>query len=62
MPLLLISVVACTRTSDLILDEFNRGDISKLSPVDSVKLDEYGILMPLFIAKHQDKFIIKKTR
>ena len=60
MPLLLISVVACTRTSDLILDEFNRGDISKLSPVDSVKLDEYGILMPLFIAKHQDKFIIKK--
>lgn len=60
MPLLLIAATACTKVQETVLCDFNGVDISYISPVDSVRLDEYGIFMPEFIVKHKDKFVIKK--
>lgn len=60
MSLLLVAVAACSKGGDPVLEEFSGRNIHYISPIDSVKLDEYGIFMPEFVVKHRDKFIIKK--
>lgn len=60
MPLLLITAAACTQEQEIVLADFRDVDVSYISPVDSVNLEGYGIFMPEYIIKHQDKYVIKK--
>lgn len=58
--LLLLILGACNSESDPVLNSFDKKSLHFIESVDSIKLDKYGIIMPEYIAKHKDWYIIKK--
>ena len=60
MQLLLFIAAACSQKEDTVLADFKTCEIYSISPIDSIKTDSYGILMPEAIVKHNNYLVLKK--
>lgn len=53
-------LVGCSRsTGNVLFDSFS-GKVTKLTPEETIDLEQFGILMPSDLIKYDDSFIIKK--
>lgn len=57
--LFLLSACKTTSTGDVVLDDF-KGDVKTLSPVQTIPLESYDILMPSDVIKYGDNYVVFK--
>ena len=65
LPFMMIMLLAsCVRqeASDELLSYFRGAPTVSVKPEESIALDHYGILVPTWITRYQDSFIIKKQK
>lgn len=65
LPFMMIMLLAsCVRqeASDELLSYFKSAPTVSIKPEEAIELDQYGILVPTWISRYQDSFIIKKQK